>query len=623
MKILDKIHSPQDLKNLSLDEQLILANELRQETIETVSKTGGHLASNLGVVELTLALHTVFNTPKDKIIWDVGHQVYIHKMLTGRLNQMPTLRQFHGLSGYPKTCESEYDVFNAGHSSTSISAALGIARARDIRHEKYRVVAVIGDGALTGGMALEALNDAGASKDTNLIVILNDNTMSISPNTGGLARMLTKARTRRSYTNSNKRIRNFFLKIPVIGVPVVKTTHRFKYWIKSLVIPNMMFEDIGFKYLGPVDGNNLEDIETLLRAAKDLEGPVLIHCKTVKGKGYLPAENNPDRFHGASPFDIKTGKNLSASKQDYSAVFGETLCEIAEKNDKVVGITAAMCLGTGLLPFSEKFPDRFFDVEIAEQHAITMAAGLARGGCIPVVPIYASFMQRAYDQVIHDVCMQNLHVVMCFDRAGAVGADGETHQGIFDLSFMRVVPNLEILAPRNFTELKAMMQYAVEVCKGPVMIRYPRGSEDALDKEMNYDVALQRICNHKAEVLSQGEKIMLCSIGKMGATALRVKEDLQAHGFNPVVINVSYLKPLDTATIKDNLEGVEHIFTIEDGAIEGGLYTEMLEQFTDTIKIKGYAYPQAFLEHGNINQLEEKYHLDHKSIAEDILSIIK
>lgn len=623
MKILDKINSPQDLKKLSLNEQLILANELRQETIETVSKTGGHLASNLGVVELTIALHTVFNTPKDKIIWDVGHQVYIHKMLTGRLGQMPTLRQFEGLSGYPKTCESEYDVFNAGHSSTSISAALGIARARDIKHEKYRVVAVIGDGALTGGMALEALNDAGASKNTNLIVILNDNTMSISPNTGGLARLLTKARTRRSYTNSNKQIRNFFLKIPVIGVPIVKTTHRIKYWIKSLVIPNMMFEDIGFKYLGPVDGNNLEDIETLLRAAKDLEGPVLIHCKTVKGKGYIPAESNPDKFHGASPFDIKTGENLKASKQDYSAVFGETLCEIARKNDKVTAITAAMALGTGLQHFSQEFPNRFFDVEIAEQHAITMAAGLARGGCIPVVPIYASFMQRAYDQVIHDVCMQNLHVVMCFDRAGAVGADGETHQGIFDLSFMRVVPNLEILAPRNFTELKAMLVYAVEVCKGPVMIRYPRGSEDAIDAECDYQATYERILSHQAELLSDGEKIMLCSFGKMGATALRVKEDLQAQGLNPIVLNMSFLKPLDIESIKKHLDGVEHIFTIEDGAIEGGLYTEMLEHFTDTIKIKGYAYPQAFIQHGSITELEQKYHLDHKSIAEDILKTIK
>lgn len=622
MRILDTIKSPQDLKKLSLDEQLILANELRQETIQTVSKTGGHLASNLGVVELTIAIHTVFNTPRDKIIWDVGHQVYIHKMLTGRLNQMPTLRQFNGLSGYPKTSESEYDVFNAGHSSTSISAALGIARARDILHEKYRVVAVIGDGSLTGGMALEALNDAGASK-TNLIVILNDNGMSIASNTGGLANLLTKARTRSFYTNSNKAIRNFFLKIPVIGVPIVKMTHRFKYWIKSMIISNMMFEDIGFKYLGPVDGNNLEDVETLLRAAKDLEGPVLIHCKTVKGKGYAPAEQNPEKFHGTSAFDIKTGQTLSKSKKDFSAVFGETLCEMARTNGKICAITAAMPLGTGLSEFKKTFPNRFFDVEIAEQHAITMSAGLARGGCIPVVPIYASFMQRAYDQVIHDVCMQNLHVVMCFDRAGAVGADGETHQGIFDFSFMRVVPNVTIMAPRNFTELKAMLHYAVEDCQGPVMIRYPRGSEDPIDSECDYDSTLQRIKQQKAELLSPGQKIMICSIGKMGATALKVKADLKEHGLNPLILNVSFLKPLDIDTIKQYLDGIEYVFTIEDGAIDGGLYIEMLERFKDTIKLKGYGYPQAFIPHGKVEQIEKAYHLDHESIAKDILETIK
>ena len=621
-KYLDKINDPSDLRKLSFQERLELTKELRNYTIETVSKTGGHLASNLGIVELTVALHKVFDTPKDKIIWDVGHQVYIHKMLTGRKDQMDTLRKFGGVAGFPKMSESEYDVINTGHSSTSISAALGIARARDILKEDYEVVAVIGDGSLTGGMALEALNDAGVSK-TNLIIVLNDNEMSISPNSGGLANALSKMRTRKGYTNSNKNIRKFFLKIPFIGIPIVKLTHKIKYSIKSVILPNMYFEDLGFKYLGPVDGNNLEDIEAMLRNAKDLEGPVLIHCNTVKGKGYAPAEKNPDRYHGVSGFDINTGETPKVTTKDYSAAFGDIVCDLAKEDPRIVTITAAMCLGTGLKRFRDEYPSRFFDVEIAEQHATTLAAGLAKGGCVPVVPIYSSFMQRAYDQLIHDVCMQNLHVVICLDRAGIVGADGETHQGIYDLAYSRVVPNLEILAPKNYTELRAMLYYATQVATGPVMIRYPRGNENPTLFNESYDDCYARILAKKAEVLNVGQDIMLCAIGKMNERALEVSEILKKHNINPTIINCSSLKPLDVETIKANLNGIKHIFTLEDGVKHGGLYSQILEDFKDDVKIDGYGYPDKFIEHGSIKELEALCKLDAESIANDILNTLK
>ena len=451
--MLEKINSPEDVKKLKKEEKEKLAQELREYILETVSKNGGHLASNLGVIELTIALHSVFNTPKDKIVWDVGHQAYAHKIITGRREQFKTLRQLDGLAGFPKTSESEYDSFNTGHSSTSISAALGMARARDLKGEKNQVIAVIGDGALTGGMALEALNDAGFSK-THMTVILNDNEMSISKNIGGLNMFLSKLRTKKLYTKSNISGKKIISKIPIIGKPIVKIVQRVKRSIKQLIIPKMFFEDIGFTYLGPVDGHDIEQLENIMKLSKQVTGPVLIHVLTKKGKGYKIAEENPDKFHATAPFDIETGKTKKEKKDDYSKIFGEKLIELAKKDKRIVAVTASMKDGTGLTKFAKEYPSRFFDIGIAEQHALTMAAGMAIDGMIPFVPIYSSFYQRAYDQVIHDIAMQNLPVIMCVDRAGVVGADGETHQGTLDMAFFRLVPNLTIMAPKDFRELE-------------------------------------------------------------------------------------------------------------------------------------------------------------------------
>ena len=498
--MLEKINKTGDIKKLNIDEQRKLAEEIRKYILEIVSNNGGHLASNLGVVELTIALHSIFNLPEDKIVWDVGHQTYVHKILTGRKEQLKTIRKLDGLAGFPKTNESNADCFNTGHSSTSISAALGMARARDIEGKNNNVVAVIGDGALTGGMALEALNDAGCSQ-TRLTVILNDNEMSISKNIGGINMLLSKLRTKRSYTKSNVSMKNVINKIPVVGKPFVKIVQRVKRSIKQLIIPKMYFEDIGFRYLGPVDGHNLEELERMLAISKQLEGPVLIHVLTKKGKGYEIAEKNPDKFHATAPFDIKTGKEKTKKDKDYSKVFGDKLIELANKNEKIVAITAAMKDGTGLKEFANKFPKRFFDVGIAEQHALCLAAGMASQGVIPVVPIYSSFYQRAYDQVIHDIALQNLPVIMCVDRAGIVGADGETHQGTLDMSFFRLIPNLTIMAPKDFKELEDMLEYAISL-KKPVIIRYPRGGESK-EKFGKHE----KIKEGKAEILKQGKDI--------------------------------------------------------------------------------------------------------------------
>ena len=626
-KIIDKIESPQDLRRLKLtiEEKKQLAQEIRNEIIENVSKTGGHLASNLGVVELTIAIHDIFNTPEDKVIWDVGHQAYVHKILTGRRRNFSTLRQLNGMSGFPKVSESEYDVFNTGHSSTSISAALGMARARDIKNEKYRVVTVIGDGAMTGGMALEALNDAGAS-NTDLIVILNDNEMSIERNTGGLSMALSRMRTRKFYTNSNKRIKNAVGKIPKVGNSIIRFVRKLKYSIKQLVLPNMMFEDIGFKYLGPVDGNDIEKMEEMLKKAKDLTGPVLIHCKTVKGKGYEPAEKNPDKFHSASQFDIETGKSIKEKKKDYSKAFGDKLVSLAKKNKNIVAITAAMTSGTGLTKFKEEYPDRFFDVEIAEQHALTMAAGMASQGLVPVVAIYSSFLQRAYDQIIHDICMQNLHVVMCIDRAGIVGADGETHQGLLDMAFLRIIPNITIMAPQDFQELENMMDFAINKMNTPVAIRYPRGGEKKIEIIESNEEQIQRLENKKAKVLKTGQDATIVAIGKMVERALEVSNILEKDNIKCDVINASFIKPLDSNTIKESIVKTKKLFTIEDGTIEGGLYTEVLEMISnknlENIQIHGLAYNDKFVQHGTPDELEKMNGLDAESIAEKIKSLL-
>ena len=614
--MLEKINSPEDLKVLSIDEKKILAEEIRKYILEIVSENGGHLASNLGVVELTIALHSVFNVPEDKIVWDVGHQTYVHKILTGRKEQLKTLRKLNGVAGFPKTKESESDCFNTGHSSTSISVALGMARARDLRHESNSVLAVIGDGALTGGMAIEALNDAGFSQ-SKITVILNDNEMSISKNVGGLNMFLSKLRTKKLYTKSNISGKKIILKIPVVGKPIVKLVQRAKRSIKQLIIPKMFFEDIGFTYLGPVDGHNIQELENILRLSKQVDNPVLIHVLTKKGKGYEIAENSPDKFHATSPFDIETGKPKKAKGKDYSKVFGDKLVELADNNEKIVAITASMKDGTGLTDFQKKYPKRFFDIGIAEQHAIGLAAGMAKEGLIPVVPIYSSFYQRAYDQVIHDVAIQNLHVIMCVDRAGVVGADGETHQGVFDMAFFRLVPNLTIMAPKDFSELENMMELAVSM-NSPVVIRYPRGGESKIELPNKEKLELG-----KAEVLKEGQDITIVAIGKMVSKAMEIANALANENIDVEVINARFLKPLDEETIEKSLLKTYNLITIEDGTIIGGLASavnEMIMSKEDlrNIQVKNYAYPDMFIQHGSVEELEKIYGLDNENIIKEI-----
>ena len=605
--MLEKIKSSEDVKKLSKQEKTELAEEIRKYILEVVSENGGHLASNLGVVELTIALHSVFDMSKDKIIWDVGHQSYIHKILTGRKEQLKTLRKLDGIAGFPKTNECEADCFNTGHSSTSISAALGMARARDLKKENNSVIAVIGDGALTGGMAFEGLNDAGCNK-TKLTVILNDNEMSISKNTGGLSMMLSKIRTRKSYTKPNISAKKVILKIPVVGKTVVRIVQKFKGSIKQLVIPKMFLEDIGFRYLGPVDGHNEAELERMLNITKQLDGPVLLHIITKKGKGYKIAEENPDKFHATGPFEIETGKSKKEKSKDYSKVLGDKLVELAQNDDKIVAITAAMKDGTGLTEFANKFPDRFFDVGIAEQHALCMAAGMAKEGMKPVVPIYSSFYQRGYDQVIHDIAIQKLPVVMCVDRAGIVGADGETHQGLLDMAFFRIVPNLTIMAPKDFVEFENMIEFAIKLGK-PVVIRYPRGGEDKykFNKEEKIELG-------KAETLTYGKNATIIAIGKTVSKAVKIAEKLE----KVEVINARFLKPLDVEKIKESIAKTKNVIVIEDGTSVGGLTTAIKELIVDenlkNIKFKSFAYPDKFIEHGSVEELEKRYNVDENAI---------
>ncbi len=602
--MLEKINSPEDLKKLNIEEKEQLAKEIREYILNVVSENGGHLASNLGVVELTIALHSVFNVPTDKIVWDVGHQTYVHKILTGRREQLKTIRKLDGLAGFPKTNESDCDCFNTGHSSTSISAALGMARARDLEGKNNSVIAVIGDGALTGGMALEALNDAGYS-NTKMTVILNDNEMSISKNVGGLNMFLSKLRTKKLYAKSNLSAKKVILKIPVVGKPFVKIVQRVKRSIKQLIIPKMFFEDIGFTYLGPVDGHNIEQLQNIMRLSKQVEAPVLIHVLTKKGKGYKIAEENPDKFHATSPFNIETGKPKKEKKPDYSKVFGEKIVEMAKKDSRIVAITASMKDGTGLTKFQKEFPNRFFDIGIAEQHALGMAAGMAKEGMIPIVPIYSSFYQRAYDQVIHDIALQNLPVIMCVDRAGVVGADGETHQGTLDMAFFRIVPNLTIMAPKDFKELEDMLEFAVKLNK-PVVIRYPRGGEEKTKLEKHEELKLG-----KAEILKEGKDITIVAIGKRVAKAMEMAEKLKQNEIDAEVINARFLKPLDKEKIKTSIEKTKNVITMEDGTEINGLGTAVeeliVEENLQNIKFKKYAWPDEFIRHGSVEELEKIY----------------
>ena len=638
--MLEKINNAEDLRKLNISEKNILAQEIREYILEVVSKNGGHLASNLGIVELTLAIHDVFDLSKDKVIWDVGHQSYVHKILTGRKEELKTIRTLDGLAGFPKTSESETDCFNTGHSSTSISAAMGMAKARDLKNEDHSVIAVIGDGALTGGMALEALNHVGSSR-TRMIVILNDNEMSISKNIGGINKLLTRLRAKKKYTISNKKGRKIIEKIPLVGDSIVRGVTKLKKSIKQLILPKMYFEEIGFKYLGPVDGHNIEDLEYLLSSAKELDEPVLIQEKKKKGKGYKPAEENPDRFHGTGPFNIETGEATKKKSKDYSKAFGEKLIELAEKNEKIVAITAAMRDGTGLKSFSEKFHERFFDVGIAEQHALTFAAGLAKEGMIPFVPIYSSFYQRAYDQVIHDICIQKLPVIMCVDRAGCVGNDGETHQGLYDMAFFKLVPNITIMAPKDFEELAQMMDFAIDL-KAPVVIRYPRGGEADIKFEKHEGIELgqeesgqvklvqnelRQIELGKAEILREGEDVTIIGIGKMTATAMNVANKLEKDGIHAEVINARFLKPIDENAIKESISKTKFVITIEDGTEIGGLGSSVKELIVNNniedVKIKCFAYPDEFIKHGSVPELEKVYGLDYESICDYVRENVK
>ena len=611
-EILSKVNNVKDLKKLNIKEKEKLAEELRTRILEIVSKNGGHLASNLGVVELTIALHSVFNTPRDSIIWDVGHQTYVHKILTGRKNQMDSLRKLNGIAGFPKTTESEFDCFNTGHSSTSISVALGMARANKLDGRKNKVIAVIGDGALTGGMAQEALNDAGSS-NADVTVILNDNEMSIAKNVGGMTDFLSKLRTKKLYTRTNIRLKKILVKIPHVGKFIVRSIQRIKRGIKQIFIPKMYYEDIGFTYLGPVDGHDIEKLESVLKTSKTISGPVFIHVITKKGKGYKIAEENPDKFHSTPSFELETGNPKKEKKMDYSKAFGDKLVELAKKDEKVVAVSAAMIDGTGLKEFKKEFPNRIFDVGIAEQHALGMAAGMAKKGYKPVVSIYSSFYQRAYDQVIHDICIQNLPVVMCVDRAGIVGNDGETHQGLFDMAFFSIVPNITVMAPKNFEELGKMLEFAVNL-NAPVVIRYPRGGEGEIKFESCDDIK-----NGRAEIIKEGNDLTIVAIGKMVERAVEVSNILKEQDVDCEVINARFLKPLDSYTIERSIRKTRNVITIEDGILHGGLGTSVIEMINeckiDGVHVKCYGYDDVFVQHGSVDELESLHGLDAKDIA--------
>ena len=613
--ILEEVNYPKDIKKLKIKEKKKLANELRNEILEVVSQNGGHLASNLGCIELTIVLISIFDFTKDKIVFDVGHQTYAYKILTGRKEKFKTLRKKDGIAGFPRTRESKYDFFDTGHSSTSISAALGMARARDIKGRDYKVIAVIGDGALTGGMALEALNDAGIS-GTDLIVILNDNGMSISKNTGGMSRFLTKLRSKKIYVKSNASIKKAVNHIPYIGKPITKSVTRIKNGIKGLIIPKMYFENIGFTYLGPVDGHNIESLESIFKMAQNIKGPILIHTITQKGKGYAYAEKNPNSYHAVSPFNLKEGKKKN-NKKDYSSIMGDELVKLAGKNKNIVAITAAMEDGTGLSQFAKEFPERFFDVEIAEQHALTMAAGMAISGLQPVVPIYSSFLQRGFDQMIHDIAMQNLPVTICVDRAGIVGSDGETHQGILDLSYLNTIPNMTVISPKNYEELRLMLNFALSY-KKPIAIRYPRGTESNYHFPKSKEIKLG-----EAEIIKKGKDITIVAIGNMVTRAMEVAELLEKDGISSEVINARFLKPLDTKTIAKSYQKTKLLVTIEDNIKSSGLGATIKSKIKENKEILSLGYPDTYIKQGTIEEIEKEYSLDKISIYNTIKKILK
>ncbi len=615
--ILDEYNFPIDLKAMNADELSALCGKIRAFLIEAVSKTGGHLASNLGVVELTVALHRVFNMPTDKIVFDVGHQSYVHKILSGRKDMFDTLRQENGLSGFPKTQESKYDSFNTGHSSTSVSAALGLARARDLKGQKHKVIALIGDGALTGGLAYEAICDAGNAKN-DLIVILNDNEMSVSKNVGGMSEYLSKIRTRPSYFKIKSVTERTLGKVP-FGKTISSFLKWFKEGIKQMLMQQNIFEDLGFTYLGPVNGHDIHKVSAMLEYAKNTKGPVLVHVCTKKGHGYKPAETRPQAFHGISRFDTVSG-NLLKKKltADYSAIMGRHLVRIAKENESVVAISPAMTLGSGLKTYARTLPKRFFDVGICEGHAVTSAAGLAISGFVPVVCIYSSFLQRAYDQIVHDVAMQNLHVVFCIDRAGVVGEDGETHQGVFDIAFMRQIPNMSILAPSCFYELEHMLKYAINEHRGPICIRYPRGAMQYTGERFDFSFG-------KSHIVHEGNDVTIIAVGNLLEAATNAAKQLEQKGVNAEVINLGTIKPLDEETIIKSVKKTNAVLTLEDGIIEGGIGEQIgaiLQKNNIDAVVENRGYDK-FVAQAKVSSIHQKYGLDDRGIFDWAVSAVE
>lgn len=619
INILNEYKEPNDIKNMTIEELNGLADEIRGFLIDNVSRTGGHLASNLGVVELTLSLYNIFNFKTDKIIWDVGHQCYVHKILSGRMSEFKTLRKYGGLSGFPKVSESEYDHFQTGHSSTSISAALGMARARDLKGEKNEVLAVIGDGALTGGMAFEALNDVGYSK-TKMIIILNDNQMSIGKNVGGMSAYLSKIRMEPGYAKLKQDIDGILKKIPSIGDSMARTLERVKNGIKQMVVPGMLFENMGIKYLGPIDGHNIKEVSKILEKAKSINGPVIIHIVTKKGKGYKFAEMNPGKFHGIGPFNLQSGEVAVTGGISYSKAFGNAMVKLAEEDGRIVAITAAMKDGTGLQQFEDKYKSRFFDVGIAEQHAVTMAAGMASQGLKPVFAVYSTFLQRAYDQVVHDICIQKLPVILAIDRAGIVGADGETHQGVFDLSYLSHIPNMTIMAPKCVEEMEPMFKWAFNQ-NSPIAIRYPRGG-DVLDLDLN---PVTEFKYGKWERIYDEGDISIIAVGKMVQNALIAREKLLRMGIEIGVVNAIFVKPIDIELLSKFSKTKKIIITVEDNIVTGGfgsLVSEYIQSINSTAKVINLGFKDEFIPHGNVDVFYKASGIDSDGIVEKVIKFI-
>ena len=615
--LLEKIQKENDIKQLKPEELEKLAEEIRQFLVEKISVTGGHLASNLGVVELTMALHLAFELPQDKMIWDVGHQSYTHKILTGRRAGFDDLRKYGGMSGFPKRKESECDAFDTGHSSTSISAGLGYVAARDIKGEEHSVISIIGDGAMTGGMAYEALNNASRLK-SNFIIVLNDNNMSISENVGWMSRYLNGLRTAEAYTGLKKGVEDTLMKIPVQGEKILYQMKKTKSGLKQLFVPGMFFEDMGITYLGPVDGHDIRKLYKTFQEAKRVDHAVLVHVLTKKGKGYVPAEENPSRFHGIVPFDIETGEaKEKSSKDSYTDIFSKVFCDIAKQNDAVVGITAAMADGTGLARFARMFPDRFFDVGIAEEHALTFAAGLAAGGLKPVVAVYSSFLQRAFDQTIHDVCLQNLPVMIAVDRAGLVGSDGETHQGLFDLSFLNMIPNMTILSPKNRWEMADMVRFCADF-QYPVALRYPRGAAYE-----GLSAFRTPIVYGKSEILYEEEDIAVIFVGHMAELAVQVRDRLKEIGYHCSLINARFVKPLDTEMLEALTKDHRLFVTIEENVLSGGFGEQVLHYVSRAkldVGVRCIGIPDDYVEHGNVDLLRREVGLDAETIVKQIIA---